>query len=153
MKDKSDIVLIILGGIIVIWFALLVAPCMSGGLLEIIEKLPQKLNTPFNIEICENSLKTILIFLIAYILGIGIYVSTRKNYRRGKEYGSAIWGTASQVNKKYMQKPINQNKILTQNIRIGLKAQKHRRNLNTLVCGGSRSRENKIFCKTECHAM
>lgn len=153
MKDKSDIVLIILGGIIIIWFALLVAPCMSGGLLEIIEKLPQKLNTPFNIEICENSLKTILIFLIAYILGIGIYVSTRKNYRRGKEYGSAIWGIASQVNKKYMQKPINQNKILTQNIRIGLKAQKHRRNLNTLVCGGSRCRKNKIFCKAKCNAM
>ena len=58
-----------------------------------------------------------------------------------------------EVNKKYMQKPINQNKILTQNVKIGLKAQKHRRNLNTLVCGGSRSRKNKIFCKTKCYAM
>ena len=153
MKDKTNIVLICFGAIIVIWFALLVAPCISGGLLEIIEKLPQKMNTPFNIEICENSLKTILIFLVAYILGIGVYVSTRKNYRRGEEYGSAIWGVANQVNKKYMQKPINQNKILTQNVKIGLKAQKHRRNLNTLVCGGSRSRKNKIFCKTTCYAM
>lgn len=153
MKDKSNIVLICFGAIIVIWFALLVAPCISGGLLEIIEKLPQKMNTPFNIEICENSLKTILIFLVAYILGIGVYVSTRKNYRRGEEYGSAIWGVANQVNKKYMQKPINQNKILTQNVKIGLKAQKHRRNLNTLVCGGSRSWKNKIFCKTKCYAM
>ena len=80
-------------------------------------------------------------------------ISTRKNYRRGEEYGSAIWGVANQVNKKYMQKPINQNKILTQNVKIGLKAQKHRRNLNTLVCGGSRSRKNKIFCKTKCYAM
>ena len=145
MKDKSNIVLICFGAIIVIWFALLVAPCVSGGLLEIIEKLPQKINTPFNIEICENSLKTILIFLVAYILGIGIYLSTRKNYRRGEEYGSAIWGVANQVNKKYMQKPINQNKILTQNVKIGLKAQKHRRNLNTLVCGRKSEQERQDF--------
>ena len=145
MKDKSNIVLICFGAIIVIWFALLVAPCVSGGLLEIIEKLPQKMNTPFNIEICENSLKTILIFLVAYILGIGVYISTRKNYRRGEEYGSAIWGVANQVNKKYMQKPINQNKILTQNVKIGLKAQKHRRNLNTLVCGRKSEQERQDF--------
>ena len=84
MKDKTNIVLICFGAIIVIWFALLGAPCISGGLLEIIEKLPQKMNTPFNIEICENSLKTILIFLVAYILGIGVYVSTIKNYRRAE---------------------------------------------------------------------
>ena len=145
MKDKSNIVLICFGAIIVIWFALLVAPCVSGGLLEIIEKLPQKMNTPFNIEICENSLKTVLIFLVAYILSIGVYVSTRKNYRRGEEYGSAIWGVANQVNKKYMQKPINQNKILTQNVKIGLKAQKHRRNLNTLVCGRKSEQERQDF--------
>ena len=64
-----------------------------------------------------------------------MYETTRRNYRRGKEYGSAIWGVASQVNKKYKQLPNNQNKILTQNVSIGLKAQKHRRNLNILVCG------------------
>ena len=135
MKDKSNIVLYCFGGIAVIWLALLIAPLLSGGLLEIIQKLPENINTPFHITFCKDSLKTVFIFLFAYILGIGVYISTRKNYRRGKEYGSAVWGFASQINKKYMQKPINNNKILTQNIRIGLNAQKHRRNLNTLVCG------------------
>lgn len=146
MKDKNNIVLYCFGGIVIVWLALLTAPYINGGIFEIIEKLPQKMNTPFDIELCENSLKTVLIFLFVYILGIGIYLSTKRNYRRGEEYGSAIWGIASQVNKKYIQKPINQNKILTQNVNIGLKAQKHRRNLNTLVCGGSRCRKNKIFC-------
>ncbi len=153
MKDKSNIVLCFIGGIAVVWLALLVAPYVEGGLFEIIEKLPQKMNTPFDIEICENSLKTVLIFLLAYGLGIGIYLSTRKNYRRGKEYGSAVWGVAHQISKKYMQQTKNQNKILTQNVQIGLQAQKHRRNLNTLVVGGSRCRQNKIFCKTEYYAM
>lgn len=153
MKDKSNIILYCFGAIAVVWIALLVAPFVSGGLLEIIEKLPEKMNTPFEIELCKDSLKTVFIFLFAYILGIGVYVSTRKNYRRGEEYGSAIWGAAGQVNNKYMQKPKNENKILTQNVSIGLKAQKHRRNLNTLVCGGSRSRKNKIFCKAKYYAM
>lgn len=153
MKHKSSIVLYCFGGIAVIWIALLVAPFINGGLLEIMEKLPEKLNSPFAIEICENSLKTVLIFLCIYILGLGVYWSSKKNYRRGEEYGSAIWGVAGIVNKEYCQKPIHQNKILTQNVKIGLKAQRHRRNLNTLVCGGSRSRKNKVFCKTQYYAM
>lgn len=146
MKDKTNIILICFGGIVIIWLALLIAPYISGGIVEIISKLPEKMNEPFKIEFCKDSVKTVFIFLCAYLLGIGIYLSTRRNYRRGEEYGSAVWGNAKQVNKKYMQKPETQNKLLTQNVSIGLKAQKHRRNLNTLVCGGSRSRKNKIFC-------
>ena len=145
MKDKTNIILICFGGIVIIWLALLIAPHISGGIVEIISKLPEKMNEPFKIEFCKDSVKTVFIFLCAYLLGIGIYLSTRRNYRRGEEYGSAVWGNAKQVNKKYMQKPETQNKLLTQNVKIGLKAQKHRRNLNTLVCGGSRSGKNKIF--------
>ena len=146
MKDKTNIILICLGGFLTIWLALLIAPYISGGIVEIFSKLPEKINKPFKIEFCKDSIKTVFIFLCVYVLGIGIYLSTRRNYRRGEEYGSAVWGNAKQVNKKYMQKPETQNKLLTQNVKIGLKAQKHRRNLNTLVCGGSRSRKNKIFC-------
>ena len=39
MKDKTNIVLYILGGIGVIWFALLVAPYLSSGLIGIINNL------------------------------------------------------------------------------------------------------------------
>ncbi len=117
MKDKTNIALYILGGIGVIWFALLVAPYLSSGLIGIINNLPTKMNTPFDIEICKDSLKTVFIFLLCYLLGIGIYISSKRNYRRGEEYGSAIWGIASQINKKYMQKPQYNNKILTQNIK------------------------------------
>lgn len=147
MKDKSNIVLYIVGGIIIIWIALLVAPSINGGLIGIIEEFPNRLNTPYKIEFCKDSLKTVFIFLLGYILGIGIYLSNKKNYRRGQEYGSAIWGTASQVNRKYMQKPQTENKLLTQNVKIGLKAQKHRRNLNTLVCGGSGAGKTRFYVK------
>ena len=66
-------------------------------------------------------------------MGVGIYFSTRRNYRRREEHGSAKWGSASAVNKKYAQQPKSENKLLTQNVAIGLNAKKHRRNLNTLV--------------------
>lgn len=93
------------------------------------------MNNPLNFIWCEDSTKTILIFLCFYILGIGIYESTKKNYRRREEHGSAKWGIASVLNKKYKQKPFCDNKILTQNVAIGLNGKKHRRNLNVLVCG------------------
>ncbi len=148
-NDRStNIFLMCLGGVIVIWFALLVAPYINGGIVEIINKLPQKMNEPFNIEFCKDSLKTILIFLLIYLLCLGIYFSNRRNYRRGKEYGSAVWGNARQINKKYMQIPKTQNKILTQNVMLGLNARKHKRNLNVLVVGGSRSRKNKKLWQT-----
>lgn len=144
---KADIVLACLGGIAIIWLSLLIAPNIDGGLVEIINTLPQKMNTPFEIEFCENSLKTVLIFLFVYLLGIGIYMSSRRKYRRGKEYGSAIWGNAKQINKKYMQLPKSQNKILTQNVLLGLNARKHRRNLNVLVIGGSGAGKTRFYAK------
>ena len=35
---------------------------------------------PFEITMCEDSVKTVLIFLLAYVMGIGVYFSTRRNY-------------------------------------------------------------------------
>jgi len=136
-QDNSRIYVIIsiIGIIPIIWLALLVAPIIDGGLINIINELPSALNNPLNIEICENSKKTILIFLLIYGMGIGMYFATRKNYKRGKEHGSAKWGNPKVINKKYKQLPENQNRILTQNVRLGLNAKKHRRNLNTLVVG------------------
>lgn len=146
-NKKADIVLFCLCGILVVWLSLLVAPYVNGGLVEIINNLPQKMNTPLEIEFCKDSIKTVLIFLLAYLLSIGVYVSSRKNYKRGKEYGSAIWGNAKQINKKYMQLPKSQNKILTQNVMLGLNARKHRRNLNVLVIGGSGAGKTRFYAK------
>ncbi len=80
-------------------------------------------------------------------MGIGIYFSTRRNYRRREEHGSAKWGNAGALNKKYRDKDPSANKLLTQNVRIGLDGKKHRRNLNILVCGGSGAGKTRFFCK------
>ena len=144
---KSAIIFSAIGIIPVIWLALLIAPLVKGGLPEIVSGFTTVMNTPFQIELCEDSLKTVLILLLCYGMGIGIYLSTQKNYRRREEHGSAKWGEARTVDKKYRQKPQSENKLMTQNVCIGLNAKKHRRNLNTLVCGGSGAGKTRFYCK------
>ena len=136
-----------LGLVPVIWFALLIAPAISGGLSEIVSALPAAMNNPFKIVWCEDSVKTVLIFVAAYGLGIGIYLSSRRNYRRGEEHGSARWGDPRAVNKKYRDKDPIKNRIFTQHVRMGLDGRKHRRNLNTLVVGGSGAGKSRFYAK------
>jgi len=148
LNDEKKItrVLYFLGIIPVIWIALLVAPYSKNGLIEIIKNSSEAISRPFNIIFVENSIRTILIFLIIYIFSILVYESTRKNYRRREENGSAKWGEAKKINKKYKQ-PNNYNKILTKNVSLGLNGRKHRRNVNVLVIGGSGAGKTFSYCK------
>ena len=145
--SKTHLTLYACGIIPVVWLALLLAPCVGGGLLGLVRYGGAALNDPFHIVWCEDSLKTVLIFVLCYGLGIGVYLSTDRNYRRREEHGSAKWGTAQAVRKKYADKRAAENKILTQNVAIGLDGRKHRRNLNILVCGGSGAGKTRFFAK------
>lgn len=144
---QTAIILSVMGVIPVVWLALLIAPSVSGGLPAILPKLATVFNNPFQIELCEDSLRTVLVLLLSYGMGIGIYFSTRRNYRRREEHGSAKWGDARAISRKYQQSPPSNNKLMTQNVKIGLNAKKHRRNLNTLVCGGSGAGKTRFYCK------
>ena len=144
---RAAVILSVIGVVPVVWLALLIAPYVSGGLMEIMTNLPAVMNDPLSVTICGDSVKTVLVLLSAYGIGIGVYFSTRRNYRRREEHGSAKWGSASSIDRKYRQRPRYDNKLLTQNVRIGLDAKRHRRNLNTLVCGGSGAGKTRFFCK------
>jgi len=145
--SKQSILLYCLGTIPVIWLALRIAPFMEDGLPGLIQNFGAAMSRPFYITLCGNSLKTILVLLLCYGLAIGIYLSTQRNYRRREEHGSAQWGSPVQVNRKYADKVPTRNKILTQNVSVGLDGRKHRRNLNTLVCGGSGAGKTRFFAK------
>ena len=144
---KVSLILSLFGIIPVVWLALLTAPYVSGGIVEIIHNLSVAMENPFSITVCEDTPRTVLIFLLAYGMGIGVYFSTRRNYRKGEEHGSAKWGNAGALNKKYRDKDASENKLLTQSVRIGLDGKKHRRNLNILVVGGSGAGKTRFFCK------
>ena len=144
---RTQLILCLFGMFPVGWLGLLMAPAVSGGLPEIITAFPAAMNNPFHIVLCEDSLKTVLLFLCAYGMGVGIYFSTRRNYRRGEEHGSAKWGDARAVCRKYRDKRPEENKLLTQNVRIGLDGRRHRRNLNTVVIGGSGAGKTRFYAK------
>lgn len=146
--DKKDGLIIALAGIIpVTWLALKIAPYTDQPLIEILAEFDKVLAEPFRIQLTMNSLRTVLILNLCYAMGIFIYLSMQKNYRRGEEHGSARWGNTSKVNKKYASKLPEDNKLLTQNVRLGLDGTKHRRNLNVLVIGGSGAGKTRFYCK------
>ena len=145
--SKQRIILYLCGTLPVIWLALLIAPYMDAGLPGIIANFGDVMNAPFRIQLCEDSMRTVLILLLAYGIGIGIYLSNDKNYRRREEHGSAKWGSPEAVNKKYADKDPSKNKILTQNVSIGTNGRKHRRNLNVVVVGGSGAGKTRFFVK------
>ena len=145
--SRQNVLLYCLGTIPVVWLALRIAPFMEEGLPGLIQNFGAAMSCPFYITLCGNSLKTILVLLLCYGIAIGIYLSTQRNYRRREEHGSAQWGSPVQVNRKYADKVPTRNKILTQNVSVGLDGRKHRRNLNTLVCGGSGAGKTRFFAK------
>ena len=145
--SKAHLILYACGIIPVVWLALLLAPYMGGGLVGLVRYGGAALDHPFHIVWCEDSLKTVLIFLLCYGLGIGVYLSTDRNYRRREEHGSARWGDPKGINRKYADKELTANKILTQNVAIGLDGRRHRRNLNVLVVGGSGAGKTRFYAK------
>ena len=129
------------------WIGLKIAPYWHRSVFIMVTKFDEIFAEPLDIQWTEHSLQAVLLCLLVYAMGIGIWLSTRRNYRRGEEHGSAKWGDAKAVNRKYKQHPDNMNKILTQNVKIGFDAHKHRRNLNVLVIGGSGAGKTRFFVK------
>ena len=132
----------------VVWWAGAITACAikpDSNLLQILQVLTEKLDQPFSISYTPYTLRCVFTFTIAYALGIGIYYSQKRNYRRGVEHGSAKWGDAASICKRYRDKRYTQNLILTQNFRMGLDCYKHKRNLNVLVVGGSGAGKSRAY--------
>lgn len=147
MKDdhRVDIPVTAAGALPVVWLALKIAPAWQGSIFDLLMRMDEIIAEPMHIEWCDYSLRAVLFCLLVYAMGIGIWISTRRNYRRGEEHGSAKWGDARAVNRKYRQRPDNMNKILTQNVRIGFNGHKHKRNLNVVVIGGSGAGKTRYY--------
>lgn len=146
-KKRSQLAVFALAGIIpVVWIGLKSAPFLAGGVPAVLKNAAAILSAPFQITLCKDSLRAVLVLLFAYGLALGIILSNEHNYRLREEHGSAKWGSPKLLQKKYAEADISRNIPLTRNVSIGLDGRKHRRNLNILVCGGSGNG------KTRCHA-
>ena len=148
-NNKTLIILFICAIPVIIWLALIIEGCYEQDikLFELLDRLTVAVNNPTHIVFNEYSLKAVLIFLFFYAMGIGVYFSSRENRRPGEEHGSARWGNVKSIVRRYADKNSSSNIILTQNMRLGLNAKKHRRNLNVLVVGGSGAGKTRFYAK------
>lgn len=108
------------------------------GMLDV---LNQAMADPFHFEIVPATLRCIVVCLFVYGVVVLVLVSDRMNFRRGEEYGSARWANPLEIDRKYRdRKSPENNLILTRHVTMGNSQAalfRHRRNLNTVVIGGS----------------
>lgn len=123
--------------IIVVWIGILASDCCGEGikLTEFLSLFSERLQHPFQLSLNGYTVRCVFATLCIYALATGYYYTSKGNKRTGEEYGSAKWGDAAALNRKYRDK--NSNIILSQHISMGLDGRKHKRNLNVIVVGGS----------------
>ena len=146
-EKRQKLILFLIGGFVSAWLGLIIAPLMADGLKGIIRGLGPAMSDPFNIRLCENTPKTVLLVLTIYLIAAGCIMSSGRNYRKQQEYGSAKWGDPKALNRKYADRKYTENKLLTNSVSLGPDGRKHRRNLNVLVCGGSGSGKTRYYAK------
>ena len=145
--NKVYIYIYFIGLFFIVWSAILIAPNINNNIFDFINKVTSALDKPFNIVWCKNTLKVILVLVLVYSIFFAMYVSDIINYRKGEEHGSAKWEKIKNIRSKYFQKPFLSNKILTKKVHIGYDSRKHRRNLNTVVIGGSGAGKTRFYAK------
>lgn len=123
--------------IIAVWLGVLASACCGEGvkLTEFLSLFSEQLQHPFRLSLNGYTVRCVFAALCMYALAIGYYYTSKGNKRTGEEYGSAKWGDAAALNRKYRDK--NSNIILSQHISMGLDGRRHKRNLNVIVVGGS----------------
>lgn len=147
MKKINPVVWAVLA-VPVIYMAMVLACSYEAGtdLFALMERFGLLLGRPDLLRWTAYTPRFLLVFLLLYGGGVLLYYADHENRRPGEEYGSAKWGNARELNKRYADQN-GKNVILTKRISIGLDGYKHRRNLNILVVGGSGSGKTRFFCK------
>ncbi len=132
----------------VVYFAMVTASVYIPGenIFALLERISTIVRRPDLLRWTAYTPRFLLVFLLLYGGGVLLYYADHENRRPGEEYGSAKWGNARELNKRYADRD-GKNVILTKRFSIGLDGYKHRRNLNILVVGGSGSGKTRFFCK------
>ena len=132
----------------VVYFAMVAASVYIPGenIFALLERFSTMVRRPDLLRWTAYTPRFLLVFLLLYGGGVLLYYADHENRRPGEEYGSAKWGNARELNKRYADRD-GKNVILTKRVSIGLDGYKHRRNLNILVVGGSGSGKTRFFCK------
>lgn len=112
-----------------------------SGLLNACNEM---LAEPLPFEWSNQTPRFLLIFTGLYAVIVLAASSEHRNTRPGEEHGSARWGNAKELNRRYRDTQ-GPNLLMTRNIRIGVDDYKHKHNTNVLVVGGSGTGKTRTY--------
>ena len=149
-RKPTDYLLWVILFIPVLWLAVALAQARSeaGNLAQMLEILSGLASAPFSVHWTENAPKLVLIVSILYPMCVIYYLTEQADLRPGAEYGTARWGNAKSLNRKYQdRRHLRSNYLFTQNVRMGMDSHKHRHNLNVMVIGGPGAGKTRFYVK------
>lgn len=112
-----------------------------SGLLNACNEM---LAEPLPFEWSNQTPRFLLIFTGLYAVIVLAASSEHRNTRPGEEHGSARWGNAKELNRRYRDTQ-GPNLLMTRNIRIGVDGYKHKHNTNVLAVGGSGTGKTRTY--------
>lgn len=90
----------------------------DANLFDLMARFSEVLKHPALLRWTAYTPKGIIGALACYGLAVTLYYSDHENRRPGEEYGSAKWGNARELNKRYADQN-GKNVILTKRVSIG----------------------------------
>ena len=133
----------------VMWIGAGMAMGYEDGMtiFELMGRFSEWADHPLIMRWTPYTLKFMGIALMLYVFAIVLFLSTKQNRRPGEEHGSARWGSAKQLDRKYRDKNPKRNAILTQHLRMSLNSRQHLRNLLQIIVGGSGAGKSRNVVK------
>lgn len=92
---------------------------------------------PFPIEVNEFTGKYVIVCLIAWGILFTFYTSTIHNYMAGSEYGASRFARPEELNRKLMNTKVDDNKKLSQSLRLSRDGRFTKLNNNMIILGGA----------------
>ena len=119
-------------------------------LYTFIPALKEQMAHPLEIKITAYTTYTMAAVFLMALLYLMVQKTNKKNYRFGKEHGSARWAEAAELTKQLGDKG-NYHRILSQNLRLSMNTRKTMRNNNIFCIGGSGAGKSMFLIK--CNIM
>lgn len=127
------------------WAGALLAPALEGDRAGLPARLAAALADPLAVRTTGQAARGAAVLAAAAAIACACYLTSRRNWRRREEHGSAEWGAPRATCRRYRGSEPLSDRLLTERFRMSLDGRRHRRNLNTLVCGGSGSGKTRGY--------
>ena len=119
-------------------------------LYTFVPALKEQMAHPFGLKMTVYTPYTTAAVFLTALLYLMVQKTNRKNYRFGKEHGSARWAEAAELTKQLGDKD-GYHRILSQNLRFSMNTRKTMRNNNVFCIGGSGAGKSMFLIK--CNLM